>query len=334
MALSTENRPPQPKLPAPRIARSVTLNFRGDWGRANLHRALGWLCYELVRLSGPHTKIGIWNGRGALDNIQAVGRGEVDVALATPAGFAAMAVAGLGPCAQEPFPHLRALGHVPQHDRLVLAIRKELGIRSFAELREKKPALRITAGVDDGTAFMGMAAQAMMNASGMPRATIESWGGRYVEFEEPRECTRAMLDGKADAIIQEAIMTNYWTELADTVDLVYLPIEPAAKARLNQELGWTTATLPKDYLRGMDRDMEFLDFSHFLLLTTTDLPDDIAFALAWASIEQFHVLEQQYRHIPPERSPVSYPIDPKLAARTPIPLHPGAARYYKEAGHL
>jgi hypothetical protein len=30
---------PARKIPAPRIARSVTLNFMGDWGRANLHRA-------------------------------------------------------------------------------------------------------------------------------------------------------------------------------------------------------------------------------------------------------------------------------------------------------
>jgi TRAP-type uncharacterized transport system substrate-binding protein len=80
--------------------------------------------------------------------------------------------------------------------------------------------------------------------------------------------------------------------------------------------------------------MEFLDFSHFLLLTTTDLPDDVAYALAWSLIERFSTLEMQYRHLPPERSPVSYPIDPKAACRTPIPLHPGAERYFREAGHL
>jgi TRAP-type uncharacterized transport system substrate-binding protein len=45
-------------------------------------------------------------------------------------------------------------------------------------------------------------------------------------------------------------------------------------------------------------------------------------------------LEAQYRHILPERSPVSYPLDPAKMARTPIPLHTGAARYYGEHGHL
>ena len=64
----------------PTIQRSIRLNFMGDWGRANLHRALGWLGYGLVRLSGPHTEVGIWTGRGALDNVRAVGRGKIDVA--------------------------------------------------------------------------------------------------------------------------------------------------------------------------------------------------------------------------------------------------------------
>jgi TRAP-type uncharacterized transport system substrate-binding protein len=77
-----------------------------------------------------------------------------------------------------------------------------------------------------------------------------------------------------------------------------------------------------------------MDFSHFLLLTTTDLPDDIAYALAWSLIEQFGTLQGMYSHLAPDRSPISYPIDPKGACRTLVPLHPGAERYYRDAGHL
>src|SRR5262245_31927057 len=100
------------KVPAPRIDRSYTLHMQGDWGRANLHRALGWIGYELLRLSGPYTRFAIWNGRGQLDNLRAVGRGEVDLALVVPEPFVKMAVEGLGPCAGQSFPHVRALGYV------------------------------------------------------------------------------------------------------------------------------------------------------------------------------------------------------------------------------
>jgi TRAP-type uncharacterized transport system substrate-binding protein len=129
-------------------------------------------------------------------------------------------------------------------------------------------------------------------------------------------------------------MTSYWQELANKRDLVFLPLEAQARDRLKAEYALPSATLRQGYLRGMDREMEFLDFSHFALITTTDLPEDVAYALAWALIERYETLEMQYRHIPPERSPASYPIDPKAVCRTPIPLHPGAERYYRDAGHL
>src|SRR5215472_10127691 len=94
-------------VPAPKIQRSLTLQFMGDWGRANLHRALGWLGYEFLGIAGPHTKFAIWNGRGGMDNVRAVGRGEIDVALCVPVPFMKMAMDGKGACAGESFPHLR-----------------------------------------------------------------------------------------------------------------------------------------------------------------------------------------------------------------------------------
>jgi uncharacterized protein len=321
-------------IPPPKIERSVTLHMRGDWGRANLHRALGWLGYELLALTGPHTRYAIWNGRGGFDNVRAVGRGEVDLALATPDPFIRMATEGRGPCSGEAYPHVRALGLVPQHDRLLVALRRDLGIASWGELRDRKPKLRITQGPNDRTSFMGIGANVLLAAHGLPREALERQGCTFVEHEEPHNCTRTMREGDADMIIQEAVMTPYWRELAEKQDLVFLPIEVAAREKLKVELGLPTATLRKDYLRGIDREMEFLDFSHFSLLTTTDLHDDIAYALAWSLVERFSTLEAQYRHLPPERSPVSYPIDPKAACRTSIPLHPGAERYYREAGHL
>jgi TRAP-type uncharacterized transport system substrate-binding protein len=331
---SADGRAGGAKLPPPKIDRSVTLHFKGDWGRANLHRALGWLGYELCKLAGPHTRFAIWNGRSGLDNLQAVGRGEVDVSLVVPVSFVPMAVHGKGRFAGESFPHVRALGYVPQNDRMVMAVRSDLGIRSFGDIRARKVPLRIAAGLDDGVSFMGLAAQMLMEANGIPRAELESWGGGYLEYEEPRNCTAAVLRGDADAIIQEAVMNSYWTELADKVDLTFLPVDPTTREHFAHEFGVPTATLPKGYLRGIDREMEFLDFSHFLLVTTTDLPDDIAYAMSWSLIERFSTLQGMYSHLPPERSAVSYPIKPQEACRTLIPLHRGSERYFRDAGHL
>jgi len=48
-------------VPPPKIGRSVRIRFQGDWGRANLHRAFGFLGYELLGLAGPYTRYAIWN---------------------------------------------------------------------------------------------------------------------------------------------------------------------------------------------------------------------------------------------------------------------------------
>lgn len=92
--------------------------------------------------------------------------------------------------------------------------------------------------------------------------------------------------------------------------------------------------MPAAYLRGLDRETRFLDFSHFLIVATSDLAEDVAYALAWSLVEGWDGIERQYRHLPPERSPVSYPLKPDEIWRTSIPLHPGAERYFREAGHM
>ncbi len=82
--------------PEPAIARSLRLHLKGDWGTANLHRVCGWISQELTDRCGPYTQVAIWNGRGFIDSVRAVGRGEVDVALTTPAAFTTAALDGSG----------------------------------------------------------------------------------------------------------------------------------------------------------------------------------------------------------------------------------------------
>jgi TRAP transporter TAXI family solute receptor len=315
----------------PRLKRSVTLQLQGDWGAANLHRIFGWLSQEMVDRTGPFSRFGIWSGRGGLDSVQAVGRGQVDVALAVPSAFVPMTLEGKGIAKGETFANLRALGTMPQTDRLVLAIRAEHGIHSVDELRKKAPKLTIATSPDDGVNTVGYAAQRLMEAAGLPRAMIESWGGTYVERERPNECVDLVRQGKADAIIHEAIMTPWWQDLANSIDMAWLPVEDKTLEAMRRDYKWPRATLKAGYLKGMAEEFVTLDFSDFLMIARDDLPDDVAYLMAWCMCERREGLERQYRHIPPERSAVTYPLDPKKIATTSIPLHPGAERYYRDA---
>jgi hypothetical protein len=161
---------------------------------------------------------------------------------------------------------------------------------------------------------------------------IESWGGRFVEAERPNACVAAVRNGTADAIIHEAVMTAYWHDLADAVPLNFLTVEPATLAEMQRRFRWPAATLPAGYFTGLGATLETLEFSDFLMVARADMPDELAYLIAWCMCERRELIERAYRHIPPARSPVTYPLEPAKIARTPIELHPGARRYYRDAG--
>jgi uncharacterized protein len=84
----------------------------------------------------------------------------------------------------------------------------------------------------------------------------------------------------------------------------------------------------------LNQPLETLDFSDFVLIVRADMADDIAELLAFCIAEISKALERQYSQIPPERSPVTYPLTPIGMAKTAIPLHPAAERYYASKGYI
>lgn len=307
----------------PRIERSLTLHMRGDWGIANLHRVCGWLSTELTDRSGSDTKVAIWNGRGFSDNVRAVGRGEVDVAMTTPVAFTTAALTGRGVFEGEPFPNLRTLGVIPQDDRLVVAVHRSLGVSTFAELRDAKPVLRVATSINDGINYVGLAAHEVLNRSGVD---VLGWGGQFLEDERPFESLDHVLADRANAIVHEAYMLPAWQKFAP--DYNFLEVEEDVLSSLEADFGWPAGTVADNHF---DQTPGFrtLDFSDFLMVTRSDLPDDVAHLIAWILGETRHVIEGQYKHLAPERSPITYPLNPVAMGISPVPLHPGAATYYE-----
>jgi TRAP-type uncharacterized transport system substrate-binding protein len=304
----------------------------GDWGGINLTRICGWLAQEVWDRTPGDTRSLIWTGRGMADNVRAVGRGEVDVAVTTPSTFAVMAMQGRGLFEGEAYPYLRALGELPHLDRLLFAVRRDLGVSSLAEMRERRMPLRLAISPNDGVSFPGYAAHRVLAASGLAPEALLEWGGAILEHERPFECLDDVAEGRADAVFHEAIMTPNWRDLAEENDLAYLPLEPEVLDAVERELSWRRAQVEQGYLRGLDGNVETLDFSGYLVLVREDMPDDVAFLLAWILGETASGFEAQFRHLPAERSPITYPINRKKLAQTAIPLHRAAAEYYQQAG--
>lgn len=128
-------------------------------------------------------------------------------------------------------------------------------------------------------------------------------------------------------------MLPFWRQLVTEHSVRFLPLPDEIGAAVELEFGWRPGQLPADYFPGQCEPIPCLDFSDFLVVTTTDLDDDLAHLVAQCTWETRDHLEAQYRHLPFDRSPLSYPLELNAIAHTPLPLHPGAARYFQAAQH-
>jgi TRAP-type uncharacterized transport system substrate-binding protein len=322
-----------------RMLTGESLTIVGDWGNANFHAAAGWIAANLRwRIQGPGapgSQYVIKTGSGYRDNIEAVAKGSADVAFTTPADVALeMAVAGRDFFAGTPFPNLRTLGYIPQDDRLVFAVRADTGIESFADIRRQRPALSLATGSRGDHNLMTYAVLEVLRSHGIDPADIEGWGGRWLEHDHPRRAVQAVTNGEANAVAFEAIMVPQWWEMVETVPMRFLPMEPEALADLNSRLGLRRGSLARGRL-GADTDVPCLDWSNWAVVVRDDMSDDLAGMITAVMVEERAEFEARYRHLPYERSPLSYPIDPfTMHKGLGAPLHPGAEQYYRDNGYL
>ena len=318
-------------IAGPFLDRRVTLSFQGDWGQANLHRICGWLAQEVGDRSAAGSRFAIWNGRGGTDALRAVLTGSVDVALMTPTAAMGLLTGSPDSWDLSGVESLRALGTLPQRDRLVTCVDADLGVTDLGELAGVLPSLRIATSPDDGVNLIGAAAHRMLSAAGVPADAIWTAGGSFSYSERPFPAVAAFRDGTANVLIHEAIMMPAWQRITEHKRVTFLDVDDSVE-RTFADWQWPTAVVPAGYLPTLERDLTSLEFSDFLVVCRDDMPDDVAGLIAWCMVATRDALEVQYRHIPPDHSPLTYPLDPIAMARAPIPLHPAAVSTFARLG--
>lgn len=295
-----------------------------------MHRICGWLSQEMGDRAAPGSRFGIWNGRGGADALEAVLNGTVDISIATPTAAAHLLRSRLDPSSGDP-KRLLSLGTLPQRDRLVVCVDSALGVSSITDLAEVASELRIATSPDDGVNTIGLAAHELLRRSGVEPETVVAAGGTFSYHERPFTAVAQFAVGHANVLIHEAIMMPAWQRVAGSKKVRYLPIGAEAIGHFAAHR-WGTAVVPAGYLPGLDEDLETLDFSDFMLLCRDDLADDVASLAAWCMIATRDALEAQYRHMPAERSPLTYPLNPAAVAASPLEIHAAAAAVYRDIG--
>ncbi|RQP22917.1 TAXI family TRAP transporter solute-binding subunit [Piscinibacter terrae] len=189
---------------------------------------------------------------------------------------------------------------------------KSSRVRSVSELRGKR--------VSVGASRSGneLNARWLLGAAGMSYADL-----RRVDYLPYNDAVALMRDGQLDAIIVSAgLGVKAVAELAFAVPVDVVPITPDLVARSGGM--FSPVTIPAGTYAGQKQDVQTAALINFLV-THSDVPDATVYAAVkalYAHLAELKASHTAAREIAPERA---------LASR-PIALHPGAERYFREAG--
>lgn len=272
-----------------------------------------------------------------------VDAGKYHFAMTTPPWLARTAAEGRGAFGfgEKPL-RLRAVARFPHFDQLALAVRSDLGITSIRQMKERKVPLRISTAPLHLDHPVGWVLDVLFAEYGMSVDDFGRWGGsmtygdRQPNFLETvpegrMDRVSAMKAGALNAVFDEALMTQPWHQIADAVDLTFLPIDRDVLQSLERKHGIRATAIPKGALRGVKEDVPTIDFAGWIFYCREDLPD----RLVYLTVE---AIEQQRRQIESLFQPgqgLTGPVDVATMWRdVELPLHPGAAQYYREKGYL
>jgi TRAP transporter TAXI family solute receptor len=245
---------------------------------------------------------------GAVSNLMAVERDQADLGLAF-ADVAYIAYAGALDADLPPFKNLRAIA-VLQLTPVHLVVSGRAGIRSVMDLRGRRVGL---GPAGSGTA---LTATLVLKAFGLDMSSIR---GRWLGFNEGAAALRA---GELDAMFDNANYPVDWVRAETAAGARLLPLAGAPIDDLRRAYPFLRpASIPAATYMDQRSAIHTIGVDT-VLVCREDMAETLGYEVTRAMFEVLPGIT--------ESAAVSSFFDLEQAAATPIPLHDGAARYYRE----
>jgi uncharacterized protein len=246
------------------------------------------------------------------------GLGAIDFG-AVAVQFLRNAYRGTGPYAKEkPRTNLRLIANIQDPSYVLVAARAETGITDLSQIRQKRWPVRIL------SAGVGSDSSGILSYFGLSRQEIEAAGGRVGNTPEDREKFDVVIG--AGGGMTTAPEWRIWTEISEKFNLEFIRLPDDLLAKLAKEGEQEIGIIPVGLYPGIVRPIPTVVRTGTAIYGRDDMPDDFAYAVAKAMDEQQQLL--QWKHLN-----FSYNVYTVWKA-SEVPLHPGAARYYKERGYM
>ena len=281
------------------------------------------MCISIGSGSAENFKLWLRMSTGSPILARAVCSGELEMAMVNPSGFLTQAYRGTG-LFSEPLP-VRVLATYPSWDRYVHVIHPRTGLKSLADLKEKKYPLRLSIR-EDATHSTRVLLDQTLAVYGMLLKDIESWGGSFQLNGGPGDKRRldALHAGTIDAIFDEGLVL--WFDDALAAGMEPVPLDELAFEKL-EALGWRKVVIPKGRYPHLKTDHECLDYSGWPLYTRASLPDDDAYKV----VDAIHARKDEIYWENSYTGTGQLGQDTEATPRD-VPLHPGAEKWYREHG--
>ncbi|GAB4232598.1 MAG: TAXI family TRAP transporter solute-binding subunit [Deltaproteobacteria bacterium] len=212
----------------------------------------------------------------------------------------------------KPLTNLRVIANIYPNTIQIVA-RKDSGVRTLADLRGKKVAVGAPG---SGTEIN---ARQIFAAAGL---SYKDFGRTdYLSFAESAD---QMKNRAIDVTLISSGMPNPGVmDIATSQEIVIVPIDGDVYERLHREHPFFVASVvPKGTYKGQDKEVKSVTIPNFLI-AATKMDEATAYNITKAMFENLPRLVQAHAAAKDIR------LD-RAAKGSPIPLHPGAERYYRE----
>ena len=282
-------------------------------GTSGVYYPLGNALSAIYGKMLPKARVTVQATQGSVQNLNLlqVGRGEVAFALADSASFAWKGEAEMGFSSK--LDKLRTIASIyPAYIQIVAT--KDSGIETLSDLKGK----RISVGAPrSGTE---------LNARQIFRAAGLSYDMMAVEYLPFGESVALMKDRQLDATLQSAgLGVASIRDLASSVPITIVPIPPSIVAKIGDP-AFLSKPVPAGTYQGQDGEVMTAVINN-LLVTREDIPADSVYIMTKSMFENLGDLIAT--HAAAKGISLEHAVQ-----GSPVPLHPGAERYYREKGVL
>lgn len=247
---------------------------------------------------------------GAVENPRLIGDGQTDLGISNTS-TAYFALKGMKPYPKT-YP-IRALAQM-YPSTLHMVTRKDFDVRTLTDLKGKRVAVGPAGG---GTISI---LQDLLTTVGM---RVKDFKPSYISYNDG---SMALQDGNVHAsILLAGAPTAAVLELGTRTPIQFIRVEEATVQKFLKEYPYyLRIVIPKSYYK-TEEDVVTVGAGNVLIVNEA-MSDDLAYKITAALYD--HIDEFRKVH------PSTKVVDLKSAPDAAIPLHPGAARYYREKGVL